>query len=185
MATAMTVAEINRLNEPTVSLIDLSAPGTCLSLYFLWCSVHGPAPALRLAHPVMDESYRHVHISGLLLDRGRSRGGEFSQVRETVVHPVVTVVVIRIVILSSGIIVGVVVFVVVIAVLLLKALEGRERQMFPIFNLFGDGLQPVTDALDGVVAQQQSQGRVAAVAQLPDQLGCFDAAHRLVLAHPL
>ena len=79
----------------------------------------------------------------------------------------------------------------------------RERKMLPILNLeiisldvveanftpdtylFSNTLQAISNALHSVAAQDQAQGRIATMAQLPHQFGAFHSAHWLSVIEPL
>lgn len=63
--------------------------------------------------------------------------------------------------------------------------DGGVVQVLPVLELLGDGAEAVADALDGVAAEHEAQGRVRAVGELPDQLGALDGARGLAVAEPL
>lgn len=60
-----------------------------------------------------------------------------------------------------------------------------KAEMFPILNLLNNTPQPIPNALDGIAPQQQPQRRIAAMAELPHQLGALDGARGLAVIQPL
>lgn len=66
----------------------------------------------------------------------------------------------------------------------LLLLLSRKTKMLPILNLLDDTLQPIPDTLHGIRAQNQSQRRIRAVPEFPDEMRGFHRARGLLVAEP-